>query len=471
MFFDTRPIELIGLTREIEAKSGQSLDGLLFPKQKEFIKDESKRKAAICSRRAGKSTGVSIDLAADLLKPDGADLAYITLTRQNAKKILAAPLQKLNLTKNLGLTYNKSDLTFVNDKTGKTLYLTGANTEDDVEKLRGLKLDKIVLDEVASFRANIINYAIEEVLEPTLIDTDGTMVLIGTPSANPTEDNIFYRATNGLEAGWSVHRWTLLDNPHIPHAKRWIDAYKLRKGWGDDHPIYLREWQGLWTFDSDSLVYKFKEHRNHFDTLPEVKFEYIMGVDLGFDDAFTISIVAFSYDHDLVFAVDEFKKSELIPAQMSEMIKKFQEKWKPLRIVADHGGLGKAICEEFRQRYGIPIHPAEKSKKLAYIELLNGDLISGTFKINKNSQLAGEMRLHQWDPDRPQKEDDRTPNDLCDANLYAWREAKHWLGERKQPRPPEGSFELAELINKELEEEEMQRYAKEQEELLYGEGY
>jgi hypothetical protein len=239
----------------------------LFDKQKAFLSDKSKRKAAICSRRAGKSHSVAVDLIQSLMEPAEGDCAYIGLTRGTAKKVLFNLVLRFNEKFFLGLEANRADLTFTNPANGNTLYITGANTEDDAEKLRGLKLKKVVLDEVASFRMHL-NYLIEEVLEPTLIDLNGELILIGTPSANPGE-NYFFKVTTGLEGGWSVHKWTLLDNPFIPHAASWLKDYKLRKRWADDNPILLREWQGEWTIDLSSLVYKYSKALNHFDVLPQ----------------------------------------------------------------------------------------------------------------------------------------------------------------------------------------------------------
>ncbi len=434
---------------------GRSLKNLLFPRQAAFIADKAKRKAALCSRRAGKSTGCAISLADDLMSPLPGDCAYITLTRGTAKKILFNPLQKMNKDYSLGLEVNRTDLMFSNPETGSSLYLTGASTEDEVEKLRGLKLRKVIIDEAASFRPHIINYLIDEIIEPTLIDMDGDLTLIGTPSANPGE-NFFHRITTGLESGWSVHKWTILDNPFIPHAESWLEQYRTRKGWDDQHPIYLREWKGEWTSDPDSLVYRYSASRQHFGSLPSSKWNYVIGVDLGFNDAFAICVLAFSYDRRDVYVVHEIKRTELIPSKMAEILLELRDKFQPMKMVADQGGLGKAIVEEFNQRYQLNIHPAEKTKKAAYIEIMNGDLISGALRIKDDSLLAKEMKVHQWNPDKPDKEDDRTPNDLCDAALYGFRECKHFMGEVPMELPEAHTpafyqMEADRMIEKDLE--------------------
>jgi len=435
----------------------QALADSLFPKQRAFVMDRAKRKSALCSRRAGKTQGFAVSASLSALEMVPGDVAYIGLTIGSAKRLMFRPLQKLNRELKLGFEFNKADLT-ATAQNGNTIFLFGANTEDDTEKLRGLKLKKVQLDEAASFRRHL-RYLIEEIIEPTLIDTDGVLEMGGTPSANPIE-NYFHDVTTGEIKGFSNHSWTILDNPFIPHAGRWLKDYRARKNWALDHPIYQREWLGLWTTDGDTLVYKYRRANNHYDGKPPPKLMHILGCDLGFDDAFTIVVIGYNEDTRLCYVVDQFKKSGLLPSQMAEKIKEFQETYKPISIVGDHGGLGKAICMEFQQRYHIPIKPAEKAQKRAYIELMNGDLLSGLVKIEDGSPLANEMKSLQWDADKPGKEDERTPNDLCDSALYAWREAKHYLGEERAPLPPEGSPEHWNRVAKALEQADMDEFAK-----------
>lgn len=427
----------------------------LFPKQRAFVTDPAKRKSALCSRRAGKTQGFSVSASLSALDNVQGDVAYIGLTIGAAKRLMFRPLQKLNKEYSLGFESNKADLTMTAPN-GNTIFLFGANTEDDTEKLRGLKLKKVQLDEAASFRRHL-RYLIEEIIEPTLIDTDGVLEMGGTPSANPIE-NYFHEVTTGSIGGFSNHAWTILDNPFIPHAGRWLKDYRSRKNWDVSHPIYRREWLGEWTMDGDTLVYKYSKSRNHYEELPKHKLSHVLGCDLGFDDAFAIVVIAYSEDTRLCYVVDQFKKSGLLPSQMAEKLQEYRAKHSPIAIVGDHGGLGKAICAEFQSRYHIPIKPAEKSQKRAYIELLNGDLLSGTFKIKDRTPLSNEMLQLQWDADRPEKEDERTPNDLCDSMLYAWREAKHFLGEDRAALPPEGSAEHWNLVAKKLEEADMEEF-------------
>lgn len=430
------------------------LKSALFDKQQSYYNSPSKKKAALCSRRAGKTHVVGTELNESLLDLVEGDAAYITLTRRMAKQLMFKFIKRLQKKNNFPYHFDAQELTITNTQNENTLFITGANTEDDVEKLRGLKLKRAVCDEVASFR-NHLNYMIEEVIEPALLDLDGVLELIGTPSANPTNDNLFYRITSGQVKGWDVHHWTVLDNPFIPNARAWLEKRRIDNGWDMNNPKYLREWCGVWVTDSEGLVYQYDRSRN--DSLPQEewvqKWYHVMGVDLGYHDAFTVVVWRFSLESENLYAVKQIRRPGLKPYEMAEILKGLKEEFKPMSTVADTGGLGKAIVEEFNDRYGLQIKPAEKTKKQAYIELFNSDLLTGKIKIPYGSYLQTEMSIHQWNPEKPDKEDDRTPNDVCDAALYGWREAKHFRGQKTQKPPEKNSDEYFREVERKLEEE------------------
>lgn len=435
----------------------------LFDRQKSFVLDPSKRKAALCGRRAGKSKSVANYLIKELLGPGDADCAYIGLTRGSAKKIMFNPIITLNKKFKLGLHVDRTELTFTSPE-GRTLYVGGAHTEDETEKLRGLKFKLVVLDECASFKAHL-NYLIEEVLEPTLVDTDGTLALIGTPSANPGA-SYFHTATTDPNQMFSVHKWTIMDNPFIPHARRWLDDYKHRKGWGDDNPIYRREWLGEWTTDGSTLVYRYDRHKNDYSSMDSVKWKHVVGVDIGTVDYFALNVWAYSDHSPNLYSVYQFKRSGWYMEDWANKMLEVMDIYKPGSIVADHGALGKAICEDIRRRYGIPLKPAEKAQKWGAIDQLNSDLHTGRIKIKYGSELQKEMAMLQRDPDRDNKEDARTPNDLCDAALYGYREARHYWGSTLEPEPEMYSDAWLKREEKRQEELDLEAYKKSKEDSL-----
>jgi len=137
---------------------------------------------------------------------------YITLSRKNAKRIIWRELLKLVKEFKLDCVVDKVELsiTFPHQTGDSVIYVTGAKDEAEIEKFRGLALYKVYIDECQSFR-EYIQELVDDVIEPALFDHDGSLTLIGTPG--PVCGGYFYDACHG--DGWSHHKWTLHDNPHI----------------------------------------------------------------------------------------------------------------------------------------------------------------------------------------------------------------------------------------------------------------
>jgi hypothetical protein len=93
----------------------------------------------------------------------------------------------------------------------------------------------------------------------------------------------------------------------------------------------------------------------------------------------------------------------------------------------DTAGLGKKIAEEISKRYKISIIPAEKQRKLEFIELMNDALRRGEIMASTSSRFAQDCMKLEWDMDKstPDKKrvSSRFHSDICDAVLYAWRES------------------------------------------------
>ena len=411
-----------------------SFNKYLFGFQQAFINDPSKLKAALCGRRAGKTYAICYYLIQEAFRAPNSICAYIGLSRISAKRLMWRALKQANREFSLDMKFNNAELV-VTLANHSQIILAGANDEGDIDKLRGSAYRLVALDECASFGPHI-DALVEEVIEPALLDYDGTLALIGTPNAACR--GLFYRATTNKEYGYSNHHWTVLNNPHIPDAEAWLARRMKTHGWSKENPIYLREWMGRWIRSDDSLVYKYRPGRNTFDVLPtgDYDFNYILGLDLGFEDATAFVVCAYAEDRPELYVVEAHKESHMIPSQIAMKTREYMEAYNIEIAVADTGGLGKSIVEEFRQRYNLPIRPAEKSKKGSYIEMMNSDFQRGLIKVGKHSPIVDEWELLQWQEDR-KKEDPRYENHLSDACLYAWRESRHYRYEGETIAPPE----------------------------------
>lgn len=421
---------LVNLLAEIEkrSKSKFRIDDFCFDKQLSFIKDSSRFKVATCSRRAGKSLACAADLIDTAQSKAGATCLYITLSRSNAKKIIWRALLEIIDKNNIEVSINETDLSlkFPNKS---IIYLTGAKDSTEIEKFRGLAINLVYIDEAQSFRS-YLKELIDDILVPALYDYQGTLVLIGTPA--PVCVGVFYDANHGK--GWSKHHWTIMDNPHIElkSGMKVVDILREereRRGIDENDPTYLRESLGQWVNDLNSLVFKYNPVRNTYTALPEGEWNYILGCDIGLDDADAIAVIAYSHQHKESYLVEEYVKAKQDITSLANKIHEFNKKYKPVRIVADTGGLGKKIVEELKNRHGLHIFAAEKSRKMEFIALFNDALGSGNFKIKSDSVASHDYTQIQWDVDKSGKRvvSDIFHSDIADAILYAWRECRNYV--------------------------------------------
>jgi phage terminase large subunit len=148
------------------------LEDFLFDKQLKFVQDPHEFKVAVCSRRSGKTIACAADLIDTAINNPEVVCLYITLSRNNAKKLIWPEIQKINRVHHLGGEEDNTELA-MKFSNGSIIYLSGAKDESEIEKFRGLALKKVYVDECQSFREYIRNL-IDDVISPALLDHSGT---------------------------------------------------------------------------------------------------------------------------------------------------------------------------------------------------------------------------------------------------------------------------------------------------------
>jgi len=417
----------------------------LFNRQLALVDDESRFKAALCSRRAGKTHTCCYYMIEEAFKHPNSIVAYIAITRQVAKRLMWNLLKQANRQYHIGMKFNNVEL-IATLRNGSQIILNGANDEADVDKLRGSGYPLVIIDEAASY-GPFLTSLIEEVIEPALIDYNGTLMLTGTPNARCS--GYFYDATTNPKYEYSVHKWTVRENPYIPHAAEFLAKKLQKRNWTEDNPVFQREWCGKWVKSFDSLIYKYTDENIYMEAPDDsADWEYVLGVDLGYADATAFVVLGFSRDLPDCYIVETYKESKMIPTQIAHKIIELNEHFGFVSIVADTGGLGRSIVEEIRQRFGVPIQAAEKKKKASFIEIMNDDLFANRVMVPENCPILDEWDVLQWDESRL-KEDGRFENHLSDAALYAWRECRHYTYKAPVVRPRYGTSEYWDMIEQE----------------------
>ncbi len=458
-----------------------SLKNFLFDKQLKFVEDPRPFKVAVCSRRAGKSVACAADLVDTALNNPHSVCLYITLARTSAKRILWPELIKLNDKYKLGMTPDLIELsmTFPN---GAVIYCTGAKDASEIEKFRGLALKKVYIDECQSFRAHL-KELIDDVLVPALMDYDGSLILIGTPGPVPAG---FFAEVSGAtqkseaqhiedteedaDFNWVRYHWTFFDNPHIAlkskktHEQVLKRALKMRGVDVTDASIQ-REFFGKWVLDTNSLWIKYNSKLNNYDKLDQHhKWNYILGIDLGFNDADALAVIAWHDNSSEIYLVEEIITDKQDMTDLVAQINSIQRRYDISKMVIDEGGLGKKMAEEMRRRHSLPLHPADKARKQENVTFLNDALRTGRFKAKATSRFAQDSLLVEidWDKSTPDKVkvSDKFHSDIIDAVLYAFRESPAYAYEPPPDKPKPGTKEWAEQQENLMEEQAFEFFKK-----------
>lgn len=435
-------------------RAGSVVDAIrseLFDKQVAFIDDESRNKAALCTRRAGKTSMWSRYCTILAITKPRSLIRVWAINRLRAKQLLWVEFKDVAARHRIKIDAHETELTIRFDN-GSEIRLLGADKDREVQKKRGDKTTMEVVLEAQLF-GPFLRTLVEDVAEPCLFDTQGTMCLEGTPGPIPT--GYWYWVTGGNEesrwqsegmlvatgvddekervgAGWSCHRWSLLDNPHLPHAKDELARIKQKRHWNDDVPTFRREYLGKWVRDDGVLFYKYNEGRNGF-TLSDKQpwgegWKHVLGWDLGFRDDMALVAWGWHPSEPYLYHAAEWKK----PGATAEEVMQVVDRWESMGFnfvakVADTGGGGRMYVEDVMSRYSQVFEPAKKTEKLDHVRMMNDDFLTGRIRVQSGSQYALELsslpKDPDWDPDsgKAPGEDPRFPNHLCDAALYSWR--------------------------------------------------
>ena len=208
--------------------------------------------------------------------------------------------------------------------------------------------------------------------------------------------------------------------------------------------------------DSDSLVLHWTE-ANDYDEVPKSNhWEYVIGVDVGFEDADAIAVIGWRKEAPNAYLVAEHIASHQGITELALRIESLIKRYNPMSVVMDTGGLGKKIAEELRKRYALPIKAAEKTRKFEYLELLDDALRQRSFFAKKSSRFKDDSFLLEWDKDKSNGDrrvvSDAYHSDIIDAVLYGFREAMQWT--YKEPAIPAPKYGTNEWFRQEIEEME-----------------
>lgn len=235
--------------------------------QATIANDTHRFKTAVCGRRFGKSF-LSMHAMAKVARHPDKLVWYIAPTYRMSKQIMWKKLKKKLLSLNWVEKINESDLSLLL-RNGSEICLRSA---DNPDSLRGVGLDYVVLDEAADMDPSVWY----EVIRPTLSDTGGGALILGTPKGMNHLKDLYDMAKIDPD-NWASFQYTTLDGKNVPELE--IEAARRDL----DERTFRQEYEATFEQYSGLIYYGFGDH--NVGATPEIteRDTILVGLDFNVD--------------------------------------------------------------------------------------------------------------------------------------------------------------------------------------------
>jgi len=340
--------------------------------------------SAAVSRRQGKTYIANIIGQLVSLVP-GSNI--LIMSPNYALSQISFDLQR-NLIKHFDLEVTKDNAKdkVIEISNGSTVRMGSVN---QVDSCVGRSYDLIIFDEAAlADGRDAFNVA----LRPTLDKEGSKAIFISTPRGrNNWFSEFFYRGYSDEFPEWCSIRATYKDNPRmaqsdIDEARKSMSEAEFRQEYEADFNTYEGQ---IWKFDFENQV-------KDLSQLDTSNMDVFAGLDVGFKDPTAMCVIAYDWDEDKYYLVDEYFNAERTTEQHAAEIQKLIERWDIDYIYIDSAAQQTRF--DFAQNYDISTINAKKS-------VLDG--ISHVAGIADNNLLFVDQECkqslkcldaYQWDP-------------------------------------------------------------------------
>jgi len=284
---------------------------------------------------------------------------------------------------------------------------------NQVDSVVGRSYDLIIFDEAAlTDGRDAFNVA----LRPTLDKDNSKAIFISTPRGrNNYFAEFYYRGFSDEFPEWASIKATWHENPRvseddIKEAKKTMSESEFQQEYMADFNVYEGQ---IWAFNHEKCIADLTD----FDTS---KMDVFAGLDVGYKDPTAFCVIAYDWDEEKYYVVDEYLDSERTTEQHAAEIRKLINKWDIDYIYIDSAA--QQTRYDFAQNYDISTLNAKKS-------VLDG--IGQVAGVVDNDQLivhqgCREVQIcldqYQWDPN-PNLMKERPKHDgashMADAIRYA----------------------------------------------------
>ena len=293
---------------------------------------------------------------------------------------------------------------------GSTVRMGSVN---QVDSCVGRSYDLIIFDEAAlADGRDAFNVA----LRPTLDKDNSKAIFISTPRGrNNWFAEFFDRGFNDEFAEWCSIRATYKDNPRmseldISEAKKSMSDAEFRQEYEADFNTYEGQ---IWNFNHEECIV-------NNESLETKSMDVFAGLDVGYRDPTAFCVIAYDWDEEKYYILDEYLDAERTTEQHAEAIQKMIDKWDIDYIYIDSAAQQTRF--DFAQNYDISTINAKKSV-LDGIGHVAGIVDNDKLLVDQRcSEVLSCLDQYQWDPNpnlAKEKPKHNRASHMADALRYA----------------------------------------------------
>ena len=269
---------------------------------------------------------------------------------------------------------------------GSTIRMGSVNQVDSVV---GRSYDLIIFDEAALVDGRD---AFNVALRPTLDKENSKAIFISTPRGrNNWFAEFWHRGFSDEFPEWCSVKATYHENPRISdtdiaEAKKTMSESEFNQEYMADFNVFEGQ---VWAFDHEKCVADLSEiDLNGMDVFA--------GMDVGYRDPTAFCVMAYDWDADRYYLLDEYFDSERTTEQHATEIGKLVEKWNIDYIYIDSAAQQTRF--DFAQNYDITTINAKKSV-LDGIGHVGGIIDNDKLTVHQRCEESLiSLDQYQWDP-------------------------------------------------------------------------
>ena len=269
---------------------------------------------------------------------------------------------------------------------GSTIRMGSINQVDSVV---GRSYDLIIFDEAALVDGRD---AFNVALRPTLDKDNSKAIFISTPRGrNNYFAEFWQRGFSDEFSEWASVRATYHENPRlsqtdIDEAKKTMSEAEFNQEYMADFNVFEGQ---VWAFNHETQV-------NDLSEIETGRMDVFAGMDVGYKDPTAFCVIAYDWDAQKYYLLDEYLDAERTTEQHAIEIRKLIHKWDIDYIYIDSAAQQTRF--DFAQNYDITTINAKKSV-LDGIGYVAGIVDNDKLTVHQScTESLLSLDQYQWDP-------------------------------------------------------------------------